>query len=80
MAPATPAEIALTSLNHWIGGKPYDGPVERWGDVFNPATGQSTTRVAFATPAVVDQAVSKALAKVPAERFASALDNVPHPP
>ena len=62
MAPATPAEIALTSLNHWIGGKPYDGPVERWGDVFNPATGQSTTRVAFATPAVVDQAVMAAAA------------------
>ncbi len=62
MAPATSTETTLTSLNHWIGGKPHDGPVERWGDVFNPATGQSNTRVAFATAAIVDEAVKAAAA------------------
>jgi len=48
------------TLTHWIGGKPWDGPVERWGDVFNPATGERQLRVAFATPAVVDAAVEAA--------------------
>ena len=36
--------MELTILKHWIGGKAYVGPVERWGDVFNPAIGASNTR------------------------------------
>ena len=60
MAPATSAETTLKSLTHWIAGKSYDGPVERWGDVFNPATGESTTRVAFANAEIVDTAVKAA--------------------
>jgi len=46
--------MELTLLRHWIGGKAYEGPVERWGEVFNPATGESSTRVAFADATIVD--------------------------
>ena len=60
MSSTTQATLELTVVNHWIGGKPYEGPTERWGDVFNPATGESNTRVAFATEDVVDQAVRAA--------------------
>ena len=60
MTDTTQATLELTILKHWIGGKPYEGVVERWGDVFNPATGESNTRVAFATRATVDEAVRTA--------------------
>jgi len=48
------------TLTHWIGGRAWDGPIERWGDVFNPATGERQLRVAFASAAVVDAAVQSA--------------------
>ncbi len=60
MASVTQATRELTVLTHWIGGQRYAGPTERWGDVFDPAKGESSTRVAFATEAVVDQAVKAA--------------------
>ncbi len=47
-------------ITHWIDGKPYDGPVERKGPVYDPAKGQMTAEVAFATPEIVDQAVQAA--------------------
>jgi malonate-semialdehyde dehydrogenase (acetylating)/methylmalonate-semialdehyde dehydrogenase len=62
MTAVTQATQELTVLSHWIDGKPYRGPTDRWGDVFNPATGDSSTRVAFATEAIVDQAVVAAAA------------------
>jgi malonate-semialdehyde dehydrogenase (acetylating) / methylmalonate-semialdehyde dehydrogenase len=62
MTSQTQSTLELTLVNHWIGGKPYEGQVDRWGDVFNPATGESNTRVAFATPEVVDEAVKVATA------------------
>ena len=62
MTTSTQATLELTLLNHWIGGKTYEGKVERWGDVYNPATGDSNTRVAFATPEIVDEAVKAAAA------------------
>jgi malonate-semialdehyde dehydrogenase (acetylating)/methylmalonate-semialdehyde dehydrogenase len=52
----------LGTLTHWIGGKSWDKPAERWGDVYNPATGERSCRVAFATPEVVDAAVATATA------------------
>jgi malonate-semialdehyde dehydrogenase (acetylating)/methylmalonate-semialdehyde dehydrogenase len=52
--------LELTLLSHWISGKAYQGAVDRWGDVYNPATGESNTRVAFATAEVVDDAVKAA--------------------
>jgi malonate-semialdehyde dehydrogenase (acetylating)/methylmalonate-semialdehyde dehydrogenase len=47
-------------VRHWIGGKPYDGSAERTGEVFDPATGELTKHVAFATREVVDEAVRAA--------------------
>jgi malonate-semialdehyde dehydrogenase (acetylating)/methylmalonate-semialdehyde dehydrogenase len=55
-----PSSTELGTLTHWIDGKSWKGPVERWGDVYNPATGQRSSRVAFATPDVVDAAVAAA--------------------
>src|SRR5512133_519832 len=46
-----------TTIGHWIGGGPWSGTSERWGDVFNPATGEHAARVAFADARVVDEAV-----------------------
>ena len=42
------------------GFTPAPEPVERWGDVFDPATGRREARVAFATPELVDHAVKVA--------------------
>jgi malonate-semialdehyde dehydrogenase (acetylating)/methylmalonate-semialdehyde dehydrogenase len=47
-------------ITHWIGGKPWTGTAERQGDVYNPATGQVTGTVDFATAADVDAAVQAA--------------------
>jgi malonate-semialdehyde dehydrogenase (acetylating)/methylmalonate-semialdehyde dehydrogenase len=47
-------------VSHWIGGKPWDGVAERRGDIYDPATGQVTGQVDFATPAEVDLAVAAA--------------------
>jgi len=62
MTPSTEATLELSLLTHWISGKRYEGKVERWGEIFNPATGESNTRVAFASPEVVDEAVKSATA------------------
>jgi malonate-semialdehyde dehydrogenase (acetylating)/methylmalonate-semialdehyde dehydrogenase len=50
----------VSTVNHWIDGRAWDGPVERWGDVTNPATGERSARVAFGGAAVVDAAVASA--------------------
>jgi malonate-semialdehyde dehydrogenase (acetylating) / methylmalonate-semialdehyde dehydrogenase len=47
-------------ITHWIGGKPWTGVAERQGDVYNPATGQVSGTVDFATAADVDAAVQAA--------------------
>ena len=52
----------LTRITHWIDGKPYTAAAERTGEVFDPATGQVTGRVDFATEAVMDEAVAAAKA------------------
>jgi malonate-semialdehyde dehydrogenase (acetylating)/methylmalonate-semialdehyde dehydrogenase len=53
---------ALPLVQHWIDGKPHDAVTERTGDVYDPATGEMTKRVAFASVADVDLAVSAAIA------------------
>jgi len=56
--------IALTDLKtvgHWIGGVPDDA-AERFADVHDPATGQVARRVALASAADVDRAVTAARA------------------
>jgi malonate-semialdehyde dehydrogenase (acetylating)/methylmalonate-semialdehyde dehydrogenase len=47
-------------IGHWIDGKPQSGRADRTGDVFNPATGQISARVAFASRDEVDAAVASA--------------------
>jgi malonate-semialdehyde dehydrogenase (acetylating)/methylmalonate-semialdehyde dehydrogenase len=58
-------------ITHWIGGKPWDGEAGRRGDVYNPATGEVTGQVDFATPAEVDLAVAAARDAFPAWRRTS---------
>ena len=57
---------------HWIAGKPWTGaePARR-GDIYNPATGQVTGTVDFATAVEVDAAVRAAAAAFPAWRETS---------
>ncbi|HEX6528447.1 MAG TPA: aldehyde dehydrogenase family protein, partial [Burkholderiales bacterium] len=59
-----PAELKLDTVPFWIGGKPVSS-AQRFGDVFNPATGQVTRRVAFADSKTIDAAVSAAAAAFP---------------
>jgi malonate-semialdehyde dehydrogenase (acetylating)/methylmalonate-semialdehyde dehydrogenase len=47
-------------LAHWIDGKPVEGTAVRRGDVFDPATGQVTKQVAFASAEDVNAAVEAA--------------------
>ncbi len=47
-------------VSHWIGGKPWDGVAERHGEIYDPATGQVSGQVDFASPAEVNAAVAAA--------------------
>src|SRR5580765_247343 len=53
-------------IHHWIGGKSVPGTSGRSGPVWNPAIGEQTGAVDFATPEEVDAAV-----KAAQEAFAS---------
>ena len=65
-APEKSRSAALASIEHWIDGKIVPGQAGRHGDVFNPATGQVTGRVAMANNAEVARAVASAQAAFPA--------------
>src|SRR5256714_12262965 len=47
-------------ISHWIDGKPWAGEPARSGDVFDPATGELSGRVDFASQSEVDESVSAA--------------------
>src|SRR5436309_1489347 len=55
----------MSDVQHFINGKRAEGSSGRWGDVFNPATGERVRRVAFASGADVDAAVEAARAAFP---------------
>jgi malonate-semialdehyde dehydrogenase (acetylating)/methylmalonate-semialdehyde dehydrogenase len=59
-----PADLKLDTVPAWIGGKPVSS-ANRFGDVFNPASGQVTKRVAFADQGMIDAAVKSAAAAFP---------------
>ena len=59
-APLRAEKRAIKHCTHWIGGKPWDGGAGRHGDIYDPATGQVSGQVDFATPAEVDLAVEAA--------------------
>ena len=61
----------MNEIRHWINNKPYDGEPERWGDVFNPAVGLVSGRVALAGVDEVDLAVASALEAFPEWRDTS---------
>jgi len=51
----------VNEIRHFIAGKPVAEPSEGSGDVFDPATGAISGRVAFADAEVVNEAVTSAL-------------------
>jgi malonate-semialdehyde dehydrogenase (acetylating)/methylmalonate-semialdehyde dehydrogenase len=61
----------MKRISHYIGGRIVDGTSGRCGPVFNPATGEQTGEVDFASPAEVDAAVAAAKAAFPAWRATS---------
>lgn len=60
-----------TRVTHWINGAPWNGSPERTGDVFDPATGQVTKQVDFASRTTVEEAIAAAKAAYPDWRDAS---------
>ena len=54
------APAAVTPIHHWIGGRSVPGTSGRSGPVWNPATGEQTGAVDFATVEEVDAAVAAA--------------------
>jgi malonate-semialdehyde dehydrogenase (acetylating)/methylmalonate-semialdehyde dehydrogenase len=50
----------MKTIDHWIGGRPLGEGAERVGEVYDPATGEVTAQVAFASPDVVARAVETA--------------------
>jgi len=58
---SSPAKV----ISHFIGGRIVEGASGRFGTVYNPALGKSTTRVAFASKAEVNRAVEAASAAFP---------------
>jgi len=65
------APAAVKPINHWISGGRYAGQSGRSGPVYNPATGEQTGAVDFATVEEVDRAVQAAKAAYPAWRALS---------
>ena len=69
-APSIPAidkdpSSEVRTIPHFIDGKAVEGESGRFGTVYNPALGKSTTRVAFASKAEVNRAVEAASAAFP---------------
>ena len=50
----------MLCLDHWIAGRRDHGASDRTGTVYNPATGEATGEIPFATAADVDRAVAAA--------------------
>src|SRR2546421_8524661 len=56
----------MSDIHHYIEGKRAEAASGRWGDVYNPATGERSAHVALAGAAEVDRAVKAAAAAFPA--------------
>ena len=55
----------MKDIGHWLNGRATAGGSGRFGDVFNPAVGERSARVALASAAEVDAAVKAARAALP---------------
>jgi malonate-semialdehyde dehydrogenase (acetylating) / methylmalonate-semialdehyde dehydrogenase len=53
-------DTGVTRISHWIGGRSVEGQSGRTGPVFNPATGEQTGAVDFASVEEIDAAVASA--------------------
>jgi malonate-semialdehyde dehydrogenase (acetylating)/methylmalonate-semialdehyde dehydrogenase len=62
---------SIAQIGHWIGGEVVAGSSGRSGPVYNPATGEQTGEVAFASVEEVDAAVQTAKDAFPAWRSLS---------
>jgi len=71
MTDVVDAPAAVKPINHWISGSRYEGRSGRTGPVFNPATGEQTGAVDFASVEEVDAAVQAAKQAFPAWRALS---------
>ena len=58
-------EFSPRRLSHFVGGKPYAGDGRRWGDIFNPATGEVTAQVPLGGAGDVAAALAAASAALP---------------
>ena len=56
----------MKDVGHWLNGARVAGASGRYGDIFNPAVGEVSGRVALASAAEVDSAVRAAKAALPA--------------
>ena len=59
-------QLSTSEVGHYINGKIQSGTSGRYGDVYNPATGELVRKVALANEAEVDAAVKAANAAFPA--------------
>ncbi len=71
MSKTIEAPSAVKPINHWIGGKRYEGTSGRTGPVYNPALGVRTGAVDLASAEEVDRAVQAAKEAFPAWRALS---------
>jgi malonate-semialdehyde dehydrogenase (acetylating)/methylmalonate-semialdehyde dehydrogenase len=60
-----PTQQKLREVHHWVNGRILNGSSGRFGDVYNPASGELQATVALATPAEVDTAIVAAAAAFP---------------
>ena len=66
MSTADKSSSAIKTITHWVDGKSFQGESQRWGTIFNPATGEQPSRVALATVGDVEHAIASAQAAFPA--------------
>src|ERR1700681_288201 len=59
-------EIPMREIGHFIGGKEVKGTSGRFGDVFNPNTGEVQAKVALAAKTEVETAIANAQSAFPA--------------
>jgi malonate-semialdehyde dehydrogenase (acetylating)/methylmalonate-semialdehyde dehydrogenase len=55
----------MRDIRHFVNGSAFEGASGRYGDIFNPNTGEVQARVQLATPAELDKAVQAAAAAFP---------------
>ena len=65
LTPSLPTDRKLREVHHWVNGRTLTGSSGRFGDVYNPASGEVQAKVVLATTSEVDTAVAAAAAAFP---------------